>query len=411
MEKAHPYAPMSPIQPPTAPASTLLVHDGELGDVRALLDSLAIPYCERWEGRLSDEDRDARWELVLASPKRIIELEPDPCNARAIHIAIAPRDSRTLRTSLRRAGIQMMVRRPFHPAALRALIVHTLYRGPEKRRHVRVSVGATIRLRVGWRMRPAVLMDLSVGGCRLVTQRRVARGKVIRLQLPSEVSGGRALSLKARVLSCTADSDGKTHRTITTARFEGVGPLLFEQLSAAVALHERGPALCPDAPREVRAPARAARPAPPPAPPPPRSAPEPIPLTASADDAIESRTSERHRLERRVVALGEEATRVLMGRDISIGGMRIDPNPSLAVGMVLQLAVHAGSRPAPLVLHAQVSRDDGERGLVLRFRGLSVDAIRYLIEVIDELPLIDVDHGGRGCLVTEILRSEAGSAA
>ena len=48
-----------------------------------------------------------------------------------------------------------MVRRPFHPAALRALVVHSLYRGPEKRRSPRVNVGAPVRVKLGWRHREA----------------------------------------------------------------------------------------------------------------------------------------------------------------------------------------------------------------------------------------------------------------
>ena len=54
-------------------------------------------------------------------------------------------DSKTLRRRLRDAGTDLIVRRPVHPAALRLLILHSLYRGPEKRRTNRVSVGATIQ--------------------------------------------------------------------------------------------------------------------------------------------------------------------------------------------------------------------------------------------------------------------------
>ena len=42
--------------------------------------------------------------------------------------------------------------------------------------------------------------------------------------------------------------------------------------------------------------------------------------------------------------------------------------------MKLRLAVHAETREMPLILHAVVDRDDGERGLVLRFCDLSAEA-------------------------------------
>ena len=65
------------------------------------------------------------------------------------------------------------------------------------------------------------------------------------------------------------------------------------------------------------------------------ASPEPPP---SDDSNRRGRT--RHHLDRRVIALGEEATRVLMGRDISFGGMRVNPNPLLKVGENVRLAIH-----------------------------------------------------------------------
>jgi hypothetical protein len=127
------------------------------------------------------------------------------------------------------------------------------------------------------------------------------------------------------------------------------------------------------------------------------------PATAKLDG--NRRDSERHRLDQRVVSLDEEAARVLMGRDLSRGGMRVDPNPLLAIGMTLRLAVHAETRETPLILSAVVDRDDGERGLVLRFCDLSVELSRYLDYVIHALPLVIDDDDDEGCLVTELLEA------
>src|SRR5262249_30860350 len=105
------------------------------------------------------------------------------------------------------------------------------------------------------------------------------------------------------------------------------------------------------------------------------------------------------------VSLDAEAARVLMGRDLSRGGMRVDPNPRLAVGMKLRLAVHAETREMPMILHAVVDRDDGERGIVLRFCDLSAELSRYLDYVIHALPLVIDDDDDEGCLVTELLEA------
>jgi hypothetical protein len=277
----------------------------------------------------------------------------------------------------------MIVRRPVHPAALRALVVHSLYRGPEKRRSTRVNIGAPVRLKLGWRHRDALIVNLSVTGCRLITDRPLERGKAFRLQIPNDVSAGRALAVDARVVECLRSSDPALGRFITSASFDGVDARLHAQLSAAVAAHVEGPAVCAGAP-PIAVPA------------------SPAAEEAVAPDLEQGGSASADALEE---SLDEEAAHVLMGRDLSRGGMRVDPNPLLALGMNLRLAVHAETREAPLILNAMVVRDDGEQGLVLRFRDLSPDLSRYLDYVIHALPLVIDDDDDEGCLITELLEA------
>jgi hypothetical protein len=151
-----------------------------------------------------------------------------------------------------------------------------------------------------------------------------------------------------------------------------VNARLHAQLSAAVAAHAEGPAQCAGAPAIAAAP--------------------------ETDGSPANEAAPEH-------ALGDEAAHVLMGRDLSRGGMRVDPNPLLAVGMNLRLAVHAETREAPMILSAMVVRDDGEHGLVLRFRDLSAELSRYLDYVIHALPLVIDDDDDEGCLITELLEA------
>jgi hypothetical protein len=86
---------------------------------------------------------------------------------------------------------------------------------------------------------------------------------------------------------------------------------------------------------------------------------------------------------RRVVALGEEAARVLVGRDLSPGGMRIDATSSIALGDLLRVALHSGNRSEPVIVLAHALRDDGEDGLVLVFTDLSPRQKEQLDQIID----------------------------
>jgi hypothetical protein len=386
-----------------ASSRSLLIHDGELADVRALLTSLSISFIERI-GTEREEDRSHAWDLVIASARRLLELQLPSSLAPPAQIAILSHDARTLRSSLRRTGTTLMVCRPVHPAALRALVLHALYRGPEKRRSVRVNVGAPVGIKLGWRQRPALLIDLSVSGCRLLTDRPLEPGAAFRLQIPAELARGRALAVEARVLDSTVNREPGQGRFVTTAVFDA-NARAHAQLHAVVASHAEGPAMWRSAPRIESAPIAPRRAGPADG---PSLCEEPAQVD-SVPDELEEKPLERLEIEEPLdlgnAALDEEAARVLMGRDLSRAGMRVEPNPQLAVGMKLRLAVHAETREAPLILHAIVDRDDGERGLMLRFQDLSAELSRYLDYVIHALPLVIDDDDDEGCLVTELIEA------
>lgn len=381
----------------SAPVS-LLVHDGELSDVRDLLSSLGASFVER-RGALRPGDRESHWDLVISTPNQLLALHLQADAKPPRQIAVSDQDSRTLRTSLGRAGIQTMVRRPVHPAVLRALIVHALYRGPEKRRSRRVSVGAPVHYRIGWRQRPAILADLSKGGCRLLAAEEVERGRAFRLLVDPAVAGGKAFSVRARSLGFTPAAVGPAGTNAITAKFERISPGLAEKIGAVISAHASGPAtFSEEIAQESAGPAVEAPPTPP-----LQGAPEPPPQVAPEPE--DRRQAERHEIERRVAGLDEEATRILMGRDLSLSGMRVDPNPRLRLGDCLDLAIHLEGRQKPLVLGARVHRIDAERGVVLRFLGVPSETARELTDLMAATPLIDPAEGNGGVLVSEILET------
>ena len=99
-------------------------------------------------------------------------------------------------------------------------------------------------------------------------------------------------------------------------------------------------------------------------------------------DPDERRSDPRIPYDRRVVALGEEAARVLVGRDLSHGGMRIGPTDAVDVGDTLRVALHCGTELEPLVVLATALRDDGVAGVVLEFQELSDGQRDHLEKII-----------------------------
>ena len=87
--------------------------------------------------------------------------------------------------------------------------------------------------------------------------------------------------------------------------------------------------------------------------------------------------------------------------------MRVEPRRDLRVGDRLRLALHADPGGEPVVVDAVVSRDDGARGLALRFEALSDDAARRLEAVVADLPtvepLADGEAASLGAVVSEVL--------
>jgi hypothetical protein len=130
-------------------------------------------------------------------------------------------------------------------------------------------------------------------------------------------------------------------------------------------------------------------------------------------DSTERRRDVRVPYDERVVALGEEAARVLVGRDLCGGGMRIAATSSVAVGDILRVALHSGTETEPLIVLASVLRDDGADGLVLSFEALSKNQQERLEKIITSgLPvhansdvLEDPSGMGDGIVVAEMLET------
>jgi hypothetical protein len=366
-----------------------------------------------------------------------------------------------------------------HPAALRLLILHALYRGPEKRRATRVSMGAPVRFRSGLRRRPAILAELSTRGCRMMVEsgsHRAVPDKLVTVVLPPGVTHDkRSLSLRGHVLRTSSAGDGtdviavlfELLRDATRKKLESIvaahsnGPAVLDE-TVALALHslpiipddaaaspvipeddgpppiapeDAGPASVisedpeplpiafedlapsPITPEEAGAAPIAAEETEPslsvaeetaPLPSVPVDVePSPLELDSSADEPTgERRIQARHTISRRIVALSDEAARVLIGRDLSIGGMRVDSTPGLAVGDLLKVAVHIRPDGQPLVVSAEITRDSGPDGMAMRFVDLSPAACAYLAEMVVTLPTIiepNQSKEGAGVVVSEVV--------
>ncbi len=202
----------------------------------------------------------------------------------------------------------------------------------ERRLALRVPVDLTVVLRDGFRRRHGDLLDLSLTGARLRFAEPVTADRRPWLWIPAGLGGRFAHPLGAEVAWTDSLHGSPTGYCQVGLRFRA-----FPFAGQARLRRALGELLA----RAIAAPEV-----------------EPLP---------ERRASDRAAYARRVIARGAGAPLVMLGRDISSTGIRVETRRALAIGDTLQIALHAGG-DVPLVVRAEVVRsiDDGEWALAFR---------------------------------------------
>jgi hypothetical protein len=391
----------------TTTPSVLLLHDGELNDVRELLDELGADYLHLRGGEIP-ERVDPPTKLLIATARRAMTAGKWSAGPGALHqpckIGIVAEDSNTLRSMLRRIGFDLLVRRPVHPYALRLLILRALYTGDERRRESRIPVGYEISYRSGVRRKRAMLVELNTRGCRLLSEHPLKIGSRLTLDLPTEITGSRSMQLRSKVIRCADDDRGAPRKQHAVAlSFEKLSVANRRRLGEILKQRESGPLVLSKAmARATGAVTTSAAPA--------RSQGDGGTPLAAPGSIEDRRKNPRASYDRDVRSLDEEANLVLMGRDLSVGGMRIEPHPGLEIGAKLRLAIYGEPREEPFVVRARVVRDDGDDGMGLRFEQISTGIGARLESLVANLPSVESLHGGEtdalGSVVSRILESE-----
>ncbi len=389
-----------------------LLDDGELDDVQQILEEIGVQYGRVRGGAIVPDTPPPR-TLLIATPRRIdavAQLDFTDLEKGPVRIVVVDEDSPTLRSQLRGSGFDYLIRRPVHPEAIRLLILHCLYTGEERRGGNRIPAGIEISFRSGFRRHCATLADLSVGGCRLLSRRSLKRDKRIRLTIPEMRGVAKPLVLRGRVARTTYDErpgEEGLHRSAIV--FEDLGDTRRQVLSGIVEAQVLGSGIVSTASGALACDAESSpgRPSATGAGQRDEDLTESQPALESvpSDDA-ERRTSRRGAYVRNIPAYGERALRVLVGRDLSARGMRVE-HADLSIGDRLHLAIYGDAGNEPLLVWASADRDDHEGGMVLIFEELEPAIGCELEKLVARLPSVESLTGGEvaamGTVVSEIL--------
>lgn len=343
----------------TTRPDALILDDGELQDVRNILDQLGALYAT--EG---DEAALLEVPLLVTSLGRArqIHAKGSPLPKHVLHLVVANADDRDLGAALRGAVCDFIVRRPVDASVLALVTRRAGYRGPERRRVLRVGIGTPVRVSLeGCRgTEDVILAQLSIAGCGLISRDPLPRVE-LSVQFPAELTAPRGLSLDGRVLHTreVATADGLVYDSSVAFDEVRLGDrVTLRAVMAGQPIDFRPEAISGSSPRQL-----------------------------AADAGDDRREVRRRAFAHRTLAGVERRgfTRVLIGRDISLAGMRVEREPDLGLGDAVHLALYSSNREEPIVIDATVQRDDEEEGWYLGFDASNQGTRSQLVRLIEDL--------------------------
>jgi hypothetical protein len=375
------------------PSLAIVIDDGELDDVETLLEELGANPVRH---RLRDPTGFRGWEqpprLFVAAARSAlsIQIPASAASEGVVSIAVGEDDSQTMCALMQRQGFQYVVRRPVHPEALRLLFLRALYRKSDKRREPRFPFGYEVTWWLHWRRWRGPLVELSPSGCRVLAPDCPAEpGARLNVKIPREAANGQSLRLPGTVVRVESKrSRGRQRHFALAIEFAELEANARERLGALLAARSIGPATLPRDRKPIADPG--------------------IERDPDAVSRRDRRSHPRGAFPQEVVSLEAEAERVmhvLVGRDLSAGGIRVEPHPVLAVGDRLRLAIYDASRPAPVIVEAVAIRDDAEQGLAMRFMDVEPAMAEHIERIVGTLPAVEALRGAdsEAVFITDIL--------
>jgi hypothetical protein len=386
-------------------SSILLLDDGELSQAKEILEELQMEF-EHLSGEQIAETTERPSDLLVTSRARSFNLAeakgPEENGEGPVWICIHNQDFLPFRDRLREMGVHYLVHSSVDRESLRLLFLHALYRGPQKRSSPRLPVGSRVCFRIGPLWRPATLTELSTDGCRLVSSHRPAPGRAITVHLLPDLGGGSLLELKGSVVRVELDPQAREPgqvgigvtleetepetrdrlQTILEGRVIGslVTRLQEEEGEASSKSEDRDSSSEPEASESAACEAESE----------PTAKAEPEKSSPKEFEVeIDPREHVRGSYAQPVPAMIGDVPRIILGRDLSVEGMRIERHPDLILGSSVRVALYGRENEEPLTLDARVARDDGERGFLLRFLEMKPDDAFALEEIVSELPPLE----------------------
>ncbi len=363
-----------------------------------MLERLGVSF-EHRTGPAAEEGAPRPHHLLVCSAARaslMPELEaPDEDCGQPIWVCAHTQDFLPMRRRLRELGFHYLIHSQLDREVMRLFFLQLLHRGSERRLNVRLPLYSELKCSFAETLTKGRLEELSREGCRLALAEEAAVGAAAVVYLPPELARGEELALSGYVAHCSPEAERSGGEGFTViVVFRDLEPEAQAQIESILGGGDLGTRITPlesvpDTPAELHT-----------------VAPPPEPADLADEDR---RVHQRRPYARRLTALHADASDVLLGRDLSMTGIRIQRNPALAVGARVSIALYAGEREEPMILDAEVLRED-QVGFGLRFVSLSPEQKLRLEQMLERLPPLESLAGdapeGERLVVSKLVRSD-----
>jgi hypothetical protein len=372
--------------------SVLVLDDGELDHFQIALRRLGVDFDRRVAGRSGVAVEMPR-DILLTTWRRAVKMPHFQMAPGAVEepvrVCVHGQDFLPLRERLRDEGFHFLVHSLVHPESLRLFLLQLLYRGVERRGGVRLPVVCEATCEVGSERRKVNLIDLSLNAVRLLSPCEVPTDLEMTFYLPPQLSGGKRIGIPGRSVRCVpSENEDLQTGFCVLVEFTDLDASTRSHLEGCLTGSRLGSQFIPLEPLPNQA--REGEPG---------SAPN------GGEDMRRNPRVEYAKAVPTLSSVGSSGADVVLGSDLSLQGIRLAPHEGLGVESRLTLALHGGSRGAPLLLEADVVRDDGDRGLGLRFVLLSPADREELAKLIAELKPIESlrDREGEPLVVSQVI--------
>ena len=411
--------------------AVLLLDDGELLPVAELLDRSEIAYRRLRRSEIGEEVGPPS-NLLISTPRHASKVRPgSPPGAapgRPVRIIAVEEDSPALRRMLRTMGFHLLVRLPVHIEVWRLLIQRALYQGDERRRDTRLPMGSQISVAsvaaksaTTRENRESLLVDISNRGCHFIGDEPFESGTRVTFSLDATTTGCERLDLSGEILRTGPWQDGDATRYSCAMVFDAdLDDASLSTLARMINSRISGPlSLAPKFPAALSLPSCDSR-----ALPglklddetdPPVSTDCDVQLSLTTVAPSETEPDERRKDRRgdylqRIEVQSDGVNSILMGRDLSSSGMRVERFGDMEIGAHLRLALYGPSDAGPIQVEAEIVRDDGDRGIALHFCNLSRESSALLEKFVACLPpvesLEDGEALGMGTVLAEAIPAD-----